>query len=123
MGARRPLGMGAASLSLFAFSPDEEVEEILHVNERRIREYSGMTGADMRRLIAMCRQRGYTLTEGVVEKGVTGIGAPIFGNDGGVCGAISVTAISEKIDKEQYDGIAALIKNEVALTVWPGGVR
>jgi len=118
VGARRPLGMGAASLALFAFSSDETVEKILRFNEMRIRDYSGMGLADMRKLIATCRKKGYTLTEGVIDRGVTGIGVPLYNRKNEIRGAISVAAISEKIDKSRYDDIAALIKAEVDKTPW-----
>ena len=119
VGARRPLGMGAASLSLFAFSSDKTVEKILRFNEMRFREHSGMGIADMRKLIALCRQKGYTLTAGVVDRGVTGIGVPLYDRKNKIRGAISVAAISEKIDKTRYDDIAALIKAEVDKTYHP----
>ncbi|MBW2633326.1 MAG: IclR family transcriptional regulator [Deltaproteobacteria bacterium] len=119
VGARRPLGMGAASLSLFAFSSDKTVEKILRFNERRFREHSGMGIADMRKLIALCRQKGYTLTAGVVDRGVTGIGVPLYDRKNKIRGAISVAAISEKIDKTRYDDIAVLIKAEVDKTYHP----
>jgi len=116
VGARRPLGMGAASLSLFAFSSDETVEKILRFNEMRNRDYSGMELADMRKLVAKCRKRGYALTKGVIDRGVTGIGVPLYNRNNEIRGAISVAAISEKIDKSRYDDIAALIKAEVDKT-------
>ncbi len=116
VGARRPLGMGAASLSLFAFSSDETVEKILRFNEMRNRDYSGMGLADLRKLIAMCRKRGYTLTEGVIDRGVTGIGVPLYNQRNEIKAAISVAAISEKIEKSRYDAIAALIKAEADKT-------
>lgn len=108
--------MGAASLSLFAFSSDKTVEKILRFNEMRNHDYSGMGLADMRKLVAKCRKRGYTLTEGVIDRGVTGIGVPLFNRKNEIRGAISVAAISEKIDKSRYDDIAALIKAEVDKT-------
>jgi DNA-binding IclR family transcriptional regulator len=116
VGARRPLGMGAGSLSLFAFSSDETVEKILQFNEIRNREYSGMGLEDMRKLIAKSRKRGYALTEGVIDRGVTGIGVPLYNNKKEIMGAISVAAISEKIDKERYDDIAAQMKAEIEKT-------
>ena len=84
----------------------------------RIRDYSGMGLADMRKLIATCRKKGYTLTEGVIDRGVTGIGVPLYNRKNEIRGAISVAAISEKIDKSRYDDIAALIKAEVDKTPW-----
>ncbi len=116
VGARRPLGMGAASLSLFAYASDETVEKILRFNEMRYRDCSEMGLAHMRKLVAKCRKRGYALTEGVIDKGVTGIGVPLYNRKHEIRGAISVAAISEKIDKSRYDEIAALIKAEVDKT-------
>lgn len=75
--------------------------------------------ADMRKLIALCRQKGYTFTAGVVDRGVTGVGVPLYDRKNKIRGAISVAAISEKIDKTRYDDIAAQIMAEIDKTYHP----
>lgn len=113
VGARRPLGMGAGSLCLFAFMADEAVNSLLQYNADRIRAYSGMETAAMQQLIKQCRRKGYALTEGVVDRGVTGIGVPLYDRKGRIRGAVSVAAIAGKIEKSRYDAVAAMMKQEV----------
>jgi len=114
VGARRPLGMGAGSLCLFAFMADEAMNGLLQYNADRIRAYSGMETAAMQQLIEQCRRKGYALTEGVVDHGVTGIGVPLYDPRGRIRGAVSVAAIAGRIEQSRYDAVAAMMKQEVA---------
>ena len=68
------------------------------------------------RNVPLFRQVGYTLTEGVIDRGVTGIGVPLYNLQNEIRGAISIAAISEKLDKGRPDHIAALIQAEVDQT-------
>ncbi len=113
VGMRRPLGMGAGSLALFVFLSDEQVEDILLTNKRRIYDFNGMTIEDMKKLISLCRNLKYTLTEGVIDKGVTGVGVPIYNKQKDIIASISVTALSEGIIRKQHEMIAKLIKLEI----------
>jgi len=61
IGARRPLGIGAGSLSLIAFLPDEQFEDIVSSNERRYLQYKNLTSDDIRSLAKKAHKLGMLL--------------------------------------------------------------
>lgn len=115
VGARRPLGIGAGSLALIAFLPDEQVETILSANELRYSKHNNMTARKVRGLVNLSRHLSYSLNKGHFLKGVTGVGVPIYNGQKEVVASISVSAISERMDRYRHKEIAKLIKSEIAL--------
>lgn len=115
VGSRRPLGIGTASLALLSFSRDYEIETILEANKLQYKKHNNKTVQNLRSLINLTRKFGYVFNEGNYMKGVNGVGVPIYNHQGNVVAAISVAAISERIDQARSKKIARLIKSEIAL--------
>jgi len=115
VGSRRPLGIGAASLAFLSFSRDDEIDTILEANKLRYKKHNNMTVQKLRSLITLARKFEYSFLEGHFLKGVTSVGTPIFNRHGDVVAAVSVAAISERIDKARAKIIAKIIKAEIAL--------
>jgi DNA-binding IclR family transcriptional regulator len=115
LGSRRPLGIGAGSLALLAFSLDEEIEKILEANALRYRQSNQMTVLKLRGLIKRTRELGYAFNEGHFMKGINAVGVPILNDQGYAVAAISVGSISERIDRVRSKKIAELIKSEITL--------
>jgi len=114
VGARIPIGIGgAASLSLLAFSSDDEVKAILEANKNRHKSHNYLAEANLQRLIKDFRKLGYAFSQGTFLKGVNGVGVPIYNEGGKVIAAISVGAIAEWLDKTRAKKIADLIKSEI----------
>lgn len=114
LGSRKPLGIGAGSLALLAFSPDDEIESILKANELRYQQNNKMTVSKVRGLIKQTRKLGYAFNEGHFMKGINAVGVPIFNDQGDTIAAISVGSISERISRARSKGIAKFIKSEIA---------
>ncbi|UCF94326.1 MAG: IclR family transcriptional regulator [Desulfobacterales bacterium] len=115
VGSRRPLGIGAGSLALLAFAPDDEVEGILKANELRYRKNNNMTVSELKGLIKQARALGYAFNQGHFMKGINGVGVPIYDEQGDVVAAVSVGSITERINPMRSQEIAELIKSEIAL--------
>jgi len=115
IGSRRPLGVGSASLALLAFLQDDEIETILEANKLRYKKHNNMTVQKLRSLITLARKFEYSFLEGHFLKGVTSVGTPIFNRHGDIVAAVSVAAISERIDKARAKKITKIIKAEIAL--------
>jgi DNA-binding IclR family transcriptional regulator len=118
LGSRRPLGVGAGSLALLAWLPDDEVEMILGLLEPVLnKNYPRISCALLRTEIALSRQRGYALLLDIVVENMGGIAVPVFGGDGRPIGAISLAALSQRIStrlpllvpalKQAADGLSA----------------
>lgn len=98
LGMRRPLGVGAGSLALLAWLPDDEIEAVLPLIELRIhKRYPRITLELLRHEVQVSRQRGYALLLDVVVDQMGGIGVPVFGSDGRPLAAISLAALNTRI--------------------------
>jgi DNA-binding IclR family transcriptional regulator len=121
VGMRVPLGIGAGSLTLLAFSPEPEREAVLKANRLRYRQYNNRTEEDIRAMIRQARRQGYGVSEGNVMPGAVAVGVPVFDARGGAVAAISVSAVSQRLGKARRGEIAALLKEEVAAVAVPAG--
>jgi DNA-binding IclR family transcriptional regulator len=119
VGKRVPLGMGAGGLALIAYLPDQLLETILTANEQRYRKHHDRTPEDIRDAIKQARNLGYMVTTGLYTKGVTGVGMPIRNLRGEVKAALSVCAISERMEARRRAEIAELLKSEIDCIVFP----
>jgi len=110
IGIRRPLGIGAGSLALFAFLPEPQFAAILAINALRYHQYKNLTAEDIRSMAAKARKAGYAVSEGLFYEGVTSIGVPIFGAQKQVIAAITVSSISQRMDEKRRREIVRLVK-------------
>lgn len=98
LGMRRPLGVGAGSLALLAWLPDDEVDAVLQlIAPRIVKRYPRITVELIKTEVALARQRGYALLLDVVVDQMGGIGVPVFGSDGRPMAAISLAALTSRI--------------------------
>jgi DNA-binding IclR family transcriptional regulator len=111
IGDRRPLGIGAGSLAMLAFLPDEEVERILAVHGAEQMRY-GIGEMIIRDMIATARQLGHALNDERLIPGMSAIGVPIRRPNGQPFGAISIAAISSRLTLPRRDGIVASLRQE-----------
>lgn len=98
LGMRRPLGVGAGSLALLAWLPDDEVAAVLALIGPRLgKRYPRITVELLEREVQLARQRGYALLLDVVVDQMGGIGVPVLGSDGRAVAAISLAALTSRI--------------------------
>jgi DNA-binding IclR family transcriptional regulator len=90
--------VGAGSLALLAWLPDDEVETVLGLIAPRITQRHPRISIELlRREVLLSRQRGYALLLDVVVDQMGGIGVPVFGADGRPIAAISLAALNTRI--------------------------
>ncbi|HBI83203.1 IclR family transcriptional regulator [Orrella sp. NBD-18] len=98
LGMRRPLGVGAGSLALLAWLPDDEVQAVLELNQSVIEKKYPLLSIDMiKQEVTRSRERGYAMLLDVVVRQMGGIGVPIFGRDGRPFASLSVAALTDRI--------------------------
>ena len=98
LGMRRPLGVGAGSLALLAWLPDDEVDAVLTLIEPQLKtRYPRISRALLKTEVDHARQRGYALLLDVVVDQMGGIAVPVRGSDGKPVAAISLAALSTRI--------------------------
>lgn len=115
IGARRPLGIGAGSLALIAFLPDDQFQAILSANASRYAQYQNLTAEDIRKLAAISRKQGYVVSEGLFHEGVTSLGVPIFNRQKKVIAAITVSSISQRMDGKRCQEIVQMVRKVTRL--------
>ncbi len=106
-GRARPLLRGAASRSILANMPTPILRKLYESAPHDFAE-AGL-GADLvsvRATLKAIRQRGFDVTVGELNQGVTGIAAPIFDAKGGVVGSLSVTLGDTNIASERLAFVA-----------------
>ena len=111
VGDRRPLGVGAGSLAMLAFLPDDEVERVLGALSAEQSRF-GLDEMTMRDMIASSRQLGYTLNDERLIQGMSAVGVPIRRPNGQPFAALSVAAISSRLQLPRRDSIVASLRQE-----------
>lgn len=96
IGMRRPLGVGATGLAMLMTMADAEIDRYLAENGRRLRDHD-VSPARLPASLRKFRERGYATSRGYGTPQIYGLGVPLRGADGRICGAISVTALSSAI--------------------------
>lgn len=107
-GSRRPLGIGAGSLALLAFLPEDEREAALAANAGHYPEF-GLDEASVRAMVAEALRLGHALNDGRVLEGMTAVGVPVRDAAGRVVAAVSVAAISARLRPERRQQVLAIV--------------
>jgi DNA-binding IclR family transcriptional regulator len=112
-GDRRPLGVGAGSLALLAWLPDEEIDPII---TQSAAAGSGPLAdpAVLHQLIDEARARGYAHNPGLIVPGASGVGVPVRGNDGRPIAALSVAAIDSRLAEPRRAQVVRWLTKEAA---------
>jgi DNA-binding IclR family transcriptional regulator len=98
VGARRPLGVGSGSLSILAFTPDDDREGIIEQNAAQYAKY-GLTTSRIRQMVARTREEGFAFNAGVIVEGVYGLAVPILSRSGGAVASVSVASVAARLTK------------------------
>jgi len=112
VGSRRPLGVGAGSLALLAFLPDEEVRQIMAANQKALRRYPRFTCDEINDLVARARARGYSFNDGRIIPGMSAVGVPVFDHLGRPTVALSCAAITDRMGPGRQAKIVSLLLKE-----------
>ncbi len=114
VGSRRPLGIGAGSLALLAWLPDDEIASLMPLIADRFERYPRYSERFLAQQIELSRRRGYALLLDVVVERMGGIGVPIMGDDGRPVAALSIAALSDRISSREQ-AMAEALRQEAAL--------
>lgn len=115
-GRALPLHCGAASKAILAYLPEARWQEVL--GRTPLATFTPRTLRDPRRLRAdllATRARGYALSEEEVYEGAKGVAAPIFDEQGAVCGSLAISGLVQRLRDERLRQAATLLQKEAAL--------
>jgi DNA-binding IclR family transcriptional regulator len=113
-GHRRPLGIGAAGMAVLAFLEGTDREAALAGIAPRLPEWPGHSPELLRKRIAKARRSGYALNDGQIMSAMWAVGVPVRDGAGQVVAALSIAAITERMQRPRLDEIVASLRAEAA---------
>jgi DNA-binding IclR family transcriptional regulator len=114
IGMRRPLGVGTGSLAILSALPEEEVRHVVNSNAPRLAEF-GLTAASLLGQVRSAQKLGYAVREVPTLAGVRSIGQAIHNQSGVAFAALSVSAISSRMNEKRVSELAGMLKTETRL--------
>ncbi|NQX16877.1 IclR family transcriptional regulator [Rathayibacter sp. VKM Ac-2857] len=103
LGDSLPLHLGAAPVALLSFLPESEREAVIEqLAAERTQDAGGSTAVtptadELRRTVALTRDRGYSISDGDVTPGIASLGAPVFNHRGELEGALSISGLRSTV--------------------------
>lgn len=113
VGIRRPLGVGAGGLAILCALPPAQAEQIIEAHADRYPKLSALDADAVRAAVAQGRERGYAFLDGAVYPGTAAVGVTI--PTLAPMAAISVAAISSRLDVRRREQVAAQLQRQAAL--------
>src|SRR5699024_3548521 len=96
-----------------AVLPDEECRQIAERNRPLLKSHPNYGPEALLRHIALSREQGYALNRGQMRPEMAAVGMALRNIDGQYSAALSVAAITSRMDDERLRFIVNLLKDEV----------
>lgn len=109
-GSRRPLGVGAGSLAMLAWLPDDEINALMPLIAQRLGNWPRLNEKVIMKLIERARKQGYALVLDLIIERMGGIAVPILGPDRRPIAAISISALTDRIRSREQTLAEALYR-------------
>jgi DNA-binding IclR family transcriptional regulator len=109
-GDRRPLGVGSGSLAIMAFLDDAEQERIMRQRAADRSAYPISDGV-LQTMIGQARQDGFALMNEYLIPGMSAVGVPIRDRKGAVKAALSVAAITSRIEPPRREELLEYLRS------------
>ena len=111
VGTKNPMYCTSLGKAILAFSDEETVRQV--INRIKFRQKTDRTIMDRASLLAeldRVRQNGYAFDAREMEEHMECVGAPVFGPDGSVAGAISVSSLYKPT--ENYELLGKMVSEK-----------
>ncbi len=117
IGARRALGSTTGGLALLAQLNDPEVDAIVAANAQRLHRYGMLDTPRLRMMVRRTRTLGYALNRNDITDGVTGVGIALGVRPDLPDIALSVVAISSRLDEGRQKEVVEVLRTEAAFII------
>jgi DNA-binding IclR family transcriptional regulator len=116
VGLRRPVYCTALGKVMLAYIPEEEHPYFFSgMTFERFTTHTIKSVANLRKELALIRQRGYSIDNEEAYLGSRCIGAPIFDSSGKIAASVSVSGPTTRVTKERVPAFAGAAKNAAAM--------
>jgi DNA-binding IclR family transcriptional regulator len=111
-----PVHCTSVGKAILAHQPAPVIERLITGGLRAYTDATITSAPALRSELKKIRNRGYAIDEGEHQPGVRCIGAPIRDHDGRVFAAVSITGSAWKIQADQTEALAKVVKH-IAATI------
>ncbi|MET0209091.1 MAG: IclR family transcriptional regulator [Burkholderiaceae bacterium] len=112
IGGRVPLGVGQGALTILAYLPSAEQEEVMRFNVPRIRHMGSLDEVFLRTEAAKIRAQGYASFNSGLLEGMAGAAVPVFDRNGRVVAALSVGTLTNRLNADRLPVVIELLQRE-----------
>lgn len=113
VGTKNPMYCTSLGKAILAFSDEEIKQQVMNrIKYRKKTEQTILSREAFERELEKVRARGYALDAREVEEHMECVGAPVFGPDGSVLGAISLSSLYKPT--EDYDALGVVVREKAA---------
>jgi DNA-binding IclR family transcriptional regulator len=102
IGSSLPMTQTAGGLAISAFLPPEDLEKLFSPAQRGTVNFQPVDRNRLMGRIAPVRERRYATSESGVRRGVNSIAAPVWRQDGYICGSITLTADESDLPADRF---------------------
>ena len=108
VGTKNPVYCTSLGKAILAYSDEETRRQVMaRIKFRRKTDQTILTQQDLERELDAVKEKGYALDAREMEEHMECAGAPVFGSDGSVMGAISVSSLYKPT--EDYEALGRLV--------------
>lgn len=113
VGTKNPMYSTSLGKAILAYTDEETRKQVMdRIHFEPKTERTILSREELERELEQVRQQGYALDAREMEDHMECVGAPVFGADGNVLGAISLSSLYKPA--EDYDGLGRLISQKAA---------
>lgn len=111
VGTKNPIYCTSLGKAILAFTDETVREDLLErITLTKKTEQTITTKAALRKELEQVRKKGYALDAREIEDHMECVGAPVFGRDGAVLGAISVSSLYKP--SEDYETLGRIVREK-----------
>ncbi|MEG0368418.1 MAG: IclR family transcriptional regulator [Hungatella sp.] len=108
VGTKNPIYCTSLGKAILAYSDEETKQQVMHrIKFRKKTERTILTRDALEKELTLVKRKGYALDAREVEEHMECVGAPVFGSDSSVIGAISVSSLYKP--SEDYEALGRLV--------------
>ena len=112
-----PYNSGAAAKAVFSFLPRKQIEEITKTKARKFTENT-KTWTQLLQEASIIQERGYSISDEEVDRGVIAVGAPVFDHTGAVVAGLALAGLKYTLPQaEQQQMIELTIKHSSSISL------
>lgn len=113
VGTKNPIYCTSLGKAIMAYSHEEDVKQLMdRMIFKKHTERTIRTGEEFVKELERVREKGYAFDARELEEHMECVGAPVFGQDGSVMGAISVSSLYKP--SEDYDALGLRVRAKAA---------